>query len=227
MNMIVSEPFENIFRLQFDDTNEMAQAFLRFQEHYESPEFKGRIFTLDEYKAWYMENSPDAKEAGRFTYYEDWSGFNIPSRILEVFYEGRFDPLSEKERTLLEVFKEHRGRLFYIIAEAKQEEGDASTFMHETAHGFFHTAEEYRVNVLSMLEDIDAHTRKTMNELLASFAGYHPSVFDDEVQAFLIADPEFFENEGGIRHRTVAEVSQKLRVHFDTTSRRLAKKLRE
>jgi len=57
---------------------------LRFEEYYESPRFKGRIFTFDEYRKWYVKNSPKGKKTGRFTYYSDWSGFNIPSYALKT-----------------------------------------------------------------------------------------------------------------------------------------------
>jgi len=39
----------------------LAATFMRFQEYHESPEFKGRIFTVEEYMDWY------AKTYGNFT----------------------------------------------------------------------------------------------------------------------------------------------------------------
>ena len=35
----------NIYWLDFDSQYQLAEAFLRFQEHYESPEFKDKVFT--------------------------------------------------------------------------------------------------------------------------------------------------------------------------------------
>jgi hypothetical protein len=84
----------NIHLLVFDNQYDLASTFLRFQEHYESPEFAGKVFTLDEYKNWYINHSPRASKDGVFTYYEDWNGFNIPSKILKPFYGGKFSPLS-------------------------------------------------------------------------------------------------------------------------------------
>jgi len=176
MKLSVHEPLERIFHLRFDEMNEMAEAFLRFQEHYESPEFKGKIFTLDEYKEWYMENSPDAKEAGEFTYYDDWGGFNIPSEILEPFYDGKFDPLSDKERMLLDVFLEHRGKLFYIIATGKSEkEGkDESSLKHELAHGLFYVHRQYRSEAPPIIAPIDPGTRRQIAHAVHSVRG-HPT----------------------------------------------------
>jgi hypothetical protein len=55
-----------------------------------------------------------AERYGNFTYYQDWAGFNVPSTALQPFYEGRFDPLSEKEKALLRLFNGLRER-FYVI----------------------------------------------------------------------------------------------------------------
>ena len=52
---------------------------MRFQEHYESPEFTGTVFTVGAFRKWYAETY------GAFTYASDWSGFNIPGTVLEPF----------------------------------------------------------------------------------------------------------------------------------------------
>lgn len=82
----IREPLENILEVHFDDPHDCAATFLRFQEHYESPEFRGKIFTLEEYQRWYIAHSPRGQTTGAFTYEEDWTGFNIPSEILDPFY---------------------------------------------------------------------------------------------------------------------------------------------
>jgi hypothetical protein len=136
-----------IHLLVFDKQRDLASTFLRFQEHYESPEFAGKIFSLDEYKQWYVEQSSRSSEDGVFTYYEDWSGFNIPSRILRPFYEGRFDPLSESEQRILDIFKDEKG-IFYIIGLSKDNKKFQISLEHEVAHGLFFIDSEYREKVL-------------------------------------------------------------------------------
>ncbi|MDB5254555.1 MAG: hypothetical protein JWL80_621, partial [Parcubacteria group bacterium] len=98
----------HVYLLEFQTQAELASTFLRFQEHYESPEFKGKIFTRAEFEKWY------AGENGSFSYCSDWSGFNIPSIILEPFRAGSFNPLSLEEQNFLKHFEglEHP---FYII----------------------------------------------------------------------------------------------------------------
>ena len=100
-----------IFLVRFRTQHELAATFLRFQEHYESRRFRGRVFTLEQFMDWY------AATFGAFTYYQDWSGFNVPSIALAPFYAGRFDPLLEKERRFLAHFAGERAP-FYVIGVA-------------------------------------------------------------------------------------------------------------
>ena len=60
-----------IYHLQFTDAKRMARTLMRFQEFYESREFKDTYFTREEFEAWYQ------KTRGR-TYEDDWAeGFKI------------------------------------------------------------------------------------------------------------------------------------------------------
>src|SRR3989344_6116167 len=89
---------KNVYLVVAPSQYQLAATFMRFQEHYESPYFRKKIFSVEEYMDWY------ARKRGNFTYYKDWSGFNIPSWVLAPFYEGKFDPLLEKERVFLKLF---------------------------------------------------------------------------------------------------------------------------
>ena len=90
---------KGIYLLSLKTQYELAATFLRVQEHYESPKFHGRIFSLEQYMDWY------AARYGNFTYYKDWSGFNVPSTAFAAFYRSKFDPLSEKEKQLLRLIE--------------------------------------------------------------------------------------------------------------------------
>src|SRR4249920_176504 len=109
--MITTRIARGIFLVRFDSQYELASTFLRIQEHYESSRFRGRVFTLEQYMDWY------AARFGAFTYFEDWSGFNVPSTAFEPFYRGRFDPLLRKEARLLRRFRRfrHRRTPYYVI----------------------------------------------------------------------------------------------------------------
>ncbi|MBN1175138.1 ABC transporter ATP-binding protein [Candidatus Woesearchaeota archaeon] len=163
-----------IFLLVFDTQVELSSTFLRFQEHYESPKFRNKIFSLEEFKEWYI------KDQGKFSYYTDWNGFNIPSKILKPFYEGKFNPLSEKEKQLLSLFKNIKGN-FYIIGVHRKHKSIPDLLNHEIAHGLFYTDKEYKNKASGIIKKYD--TTKIQNEL-SSKGGYHKSVLLDEVHAY-------------------------------------------
>jgi len=173
---------DKIHLLTFRNQSDITSTFLRFQEHYESPNFRGKFFSLDEFKQWYIKTSPKGIESGEFTYYSDWNGFNIPSYILKPFYDGKFNPLSEAEEKLLEIFKKEVG-IFYIIGIYQGTKKANQLLNHEIAHGLFYTDDNYRADVLQLLSQFDIDTIK---EELRSKAGYHEEVLDDEVQAYSI-----------------------------------------
>lgn len=165
---------------------ELAKAFLRPQECYESPEFKGQIFSLTQFEHWYTENSPEGKKTGKFTYYEDWCGFNIPSYILDPFYAGKFDPLSSEEKTFLKAFEKQReGQRFYIIGTIK---GDTETRNHETAHALFYLNKKYKKKSSKIVKKLPKKTIKfLLNEVEVEKGEYHPDTFTDEIQAYLLS----------------------------------------
>ena len=162
-----------IYLLQFDTRKDMAETFLRFQEHYESPKFMGKKFTHDEFKKWYK------KVKGK-EYFEDWDGFNLPAKALKPFREGKFNPLTRGEKKLLLLFKNVR-RDFYIVAF----HGRGHHLLgHELAHALFYTNPRYKKKILAILEKYDL---KHMKKELLSTEGYNKKVLNDEIQAYTVS----------------------------------------
>ena len=121
-----------------------------------------------------------AQRYGNFTYYEDWAGFNVPSSALKPFYEGKFDPLSEKEKELLRLFKGLRER-FYVIGVYGSDGKDSLTY--ELAHALYFTDDRYRKAVQKAMRGYK--TTKLARQIAA--AGYANHVIRDEIHAYLIA----------------------------------------
>src|SRR4051812_277554 len=48
-----------VFLLSFPDQVEMGRTLMRFQEYYESREFRGKAFSRKEFKAWYRSIQKD------------------------------------------------------------------------------------------------------------------------------------------------------------------------
>ncbi|MBI1999310.1 MAG: ABC transporter ATP-binding protein [Parcubacteria group bacterium] len=155
---------------------QLAATFMRFQEHHESPHFRGKTFGTEEYMDWY------AKKRGNFTYFLDWKGFNIPSSALAPFYAGRFDPLWEKERKLLGLFRDVK-RNFYVIGVSDEVERKNPALKHEFVHALFYLENAYRREVCGVLRRMAiAEIRKALER-----KGYSSAVFDDEANAFILS----------------------------------------
>src|ERR1700677_4556048 len=90
-------PQPKVIHLKFKRKKDLTMTMLRFQEHFESPKFKNKFFSLEEFKAWYSTTTKSKK----FTYYSDFNGFNFPSKTLKAFYAGKFDPLTVDEKQIL------------------------------------------------------------------------------------------------------------------------------
>jgi hypothetical protein len=60
-----------IVLLKARSQQELGRTFLRFQEHYESPEWKGKVFTIGQIRAWYAETyGADTYERDQHTGWE-------------------------------------------------------------------------------------------------------------------------------------------------------------
>ena len=165
----------------------LTRTFIRFQENYESPEFRGKIFSLKEYKKWYIKNDKKSKKYGKFFYFSQWGGFNIPSYVLENFYNGKFKNITERERKILKIFEKIRGQNFYIIGIFKSNKKIQSGYIdHETAHGLFYTNKDYKKKVLKIVEEEKNKTLKSLFKFLKNSSGYHPDVYLDELQAYCV-----------------------------------------
>lgn len=162
-----------IYHLSFKDRYTLAATFLRFQEHYESPRFHGKIFSWEEFMDWY------AAKHGEFSYLADWSGFNIPHWVLEPFARGDFDPLTRKEIALLAAF-ERIPPPFYVIGTHGGKRSDA--LLHECVHGLFTVFPEYASAVRAGLRRLPvARLRRRIRAM-----GYAAHVVEDEINAYVL-----------------------------------------
>ena len=200
--MRVKEIYPKIYLVTFRSYTKMCMTFLRFQEHYESPEFKGKIFTLDEFKKWYQERF------GKFSYYEDWAGFNLPGKMLKPFFKGKFDPLSKFEKKFLSHFKKVKGR-FVVIGCVS---GDKITYEHELSHAFFCLYQKYRNKVLRRIRE---HDFSKMHKYLKKI-GYIEDVFEDEINAHMVDGGSLF-SEAGINLSKYGSLRKDLRELFEQT----------
>lgn len=192
-----------IYLVTFTSQYLAAATFMRFQEFYESPSrrFRGQPFGTEEFMDWY------AKQRGEFSFFDDWAGFNIPSWVMKPFRKGKFDPLSRKERALLDVVN-GAPEPFYVIGTA----ADATNLIaHEFVHGLFFTVPAYRADVLASIREIrDTKPMRKMRKRLRKM-GYCGKVLDDEHNAYLVTGLY-----AGLKDPRLKKASRKLTKIFKT-----------
>lgn len=175
----MSDP-SRILHLDFPTPYLASATMARFQEHYDSPRFRGRAFTWEQFMDSY------AADHGEFSYLTDWTGFNVPSRAFRAFRDGGFDPLTRKECALLELLRDVP-EPYYVIATSK---GNLQMLAHETVHGLFDDNEAYRSEVEALLAGASVSNEEAMArtnfDLLLRGADYCEEVLVDECNAYAV-----------------------------------------
>jgi hypothetical protein len=187
---VVKEVAPRIYCVTVDDDYDRAMLFCRYQEFYESPykKFRGKPFTWMEY----MRHYKLAWKKRTFTYPDDWSGYNIPSNIMQranhifckdteydeimndIYFYCAIDSQNKNDGTRCD---------WYLIGASSKDKG---TTNHEIAHGLYFTNKSYQIRVKTLLHLIPKKVRDNINKKLIKM-GYvnDKKILDDEAQAFL------------------------------------------
>ncbi len=181
----IESPMKGVVHLVYKTQDDLARAFVRIEEHYESPEFAGKIFTLGQFRKWYSETY------GAWTYYEDWCGFNVPRRAFKAFVDGMFDPLTKREQAILDLVR-YRQDDYYVIG--TYEGGDEWVYKHELAHAMFHLSPEYRDDVCKLIESFGDSVVPLANVLRKQ--GYGENVIMDECNAYMTTSEDWLKEQG-------------------------------
>lgn len=174
-----------IIHLSFENQYLMNATMCRVQEFYEAPqlELKGQVFSLEQFL--------DIQgQSGYLDYFIKWSGDNVPGNVF-VDWVSKFTgktPFLEKELELINLVKDCSESLFdsgkfYVIGTY----GNNDATEHELAHSFFYLSEDYKKEILQIIND----TRKQFVEelfLLIKNIGYCDDVLPDELNAFVVTE---------------------------------------
>lgn len=178
----IKEVAKNVFLVTFKSSYDLAMTFLRYQEFYESPKWRGKKFTILEYMEWY------SKEVGAntFSYPDDYDGFNLPSWVFEkIRYED--GNIYDVVMTLIRAHIKHTFGVtgpYYLIG-VSEESGDQSTVRHEIAHGMYTTDPIYKKTVDHMVRKVLPRRVRRRLFMALKQRQYHNSVLVDESNAFL------------------------------------------
>jgi len=190
VNGTVKEVAPRIYCVIVDDDYDRAMLFCRYQEYYESPykKFRGKKFSWMQY----MKHYKEAWKKRTFTYPDDWSGYNIPSNILEggvdAFYkETEYDVIMNDIYFYCATDSQNKNDGtrcdWYLIGASSK---DLKTMDHEIAHGLYFTNKEYKKNVVQLLSNIKPiHYEKLKKKLIKMGYVNDKKIIDDEIQAFM------------------------------------------
>jgi hypothetical protein len=166
-----------------------AMLFCKVQEFYESPNptFRGQYFSIWQYMRWYSLNNKKG-----FTYALDWSGFNIPIKIVENCYHPKNPyrnetPYDNHLQEIVGKIKEtdpHNAKLGYLIG---TDSLTSETFEHEVRHAKYLTDKNYKKKVDKVVQKIKTkypQEYKVLRDNIVAM-GYSHTVVDDEIQAYI------------------------------------------
>jgi hypothetical protein len=182
------KPF--IYCVEVDDDYDRAMLFCRYQEFYESPykKFRGKRFTWMEY----MRHYKLAWKKRTFTYPDDWSGYNIPSNVMDkannIFYKDtEYDVIMNDIYFYCAIDSQNKNNgtkcNWYLIGASSKDKG---TTNHEIAHGLYFTNEDYKKNVTKLIKNIKAtHYEKLKKKLIKMGYVDDKKIIDDEIHAFM------------------------------------------
>lgn len=195
------QPFNSVW-ISADSQEELGNTFIRFQEHYEGPKFRGQIFTVGQVRSWY------ASTYGTNTYQYDWCGYNFPSIVLKPFRDGLFDPLTIEEQNLIDLLK-YRQDSFYIIGAQTDD-----VLRHELSHALFAYSIKYKTDIELLFHKNKKELKKSIQYILDK--GYDKSVINDELQAYITDnDDEFLKS--NISQNIIDQVNQLYNYHKKQT----------
>jgi hypothetical protein len=186
----VKEVFPNIYCVTIDDDYDRAMLFCRYQEFYESPtkKYRGKYFSWLDYMRYYK----DHWKKDTFTYPIDWSGYNIPSTVLEKGVDT-FHKETEYDEIMNDIFfycaidsqnKNNGTRTdWYLIGASSK---DLKTMNHEIAHGLYFTNKTYKLRMNTLFYGMpDKIKEKIFKKLIKMGYVDDKKILIDEAQAFL------------------------------------------
>lgn len=174
---------KNIIHFIAENQYELCSSFIRIQEFYESPfvNINGKYFTLDDYMDVYAANNNN-----EFSYFTDWSGFNIPGNIVNKFFKLFNDETRVKEDKIKQYLISANISLenanYYVIGTFKD-----CTIEHEVAHALYYLNSEYKDDCNEIYKLLKPSEIVTINDCLKNY-GYAENVFEDETQAYFSTD---------------------------------------
>ena len=193
MNIKAKIVLPHVYLLSYPTQYELCMSFVRMQEFYESPKFRGKYFTLETYIDYWSKD-----HGGSFTYPSVWNGFNVPGVVIRQWRdicEKNQDVMRDRERDILycinELMLEDGLRSvdgpdidkIYVIGAHSKSKDISGVIDHESAHAFYRLYPEYKRSCDKILKKVSPEEMSDMKKTLVTM-GYNKKVLSDEIQAY-------------------------------------------
>ena len=174
----IKEVKKNVFAVVVPDSYDRCMLFLRVQEYYENPKYKGKNFNIWEFVKYYSRNNI-------FRYAEEWDGFNLPYRVAEECYNNIIQYDTPYDAVMDEILGEinPKGEAYIIGVDSSNGE----TFDHELCHAEYYLNKEYKQVADKLIKSLPKELCAILKKNLLR-AGYHRSVINDEIQAYMLTN---------------------------------------
>ena len=179
-----------IVHVEFPNRKELTLTMGRLGEYYESSfkALRNKNFSMETFLDTFMDKD------GKITYFNSWSGYNIPGNIVNKFTPK--DGETSREEELLDAISEFIGDYdfaagdFYLIATIKG--GDAMD--HELVHATYYLNKEYCNHANQLVKELPKEISSTMKATFKEM-GYAKEVYIDEINAYLsTADAKYMKD---------------------------------
>jgi len=175
---------DHIYAVVINDQHSRAMVFIRPQEFYESifDEIVHKQFKFNRYMDIYKQHYGKQE----FTYGSDWSGFNIPSNILEeCMFNIDPEDINTYDKIMLSVIKEIKkiegDNKYYLLGVDKLKN---DLLEHEFAHAMYFTLPDYKSKMDKLTSECDENVKRKMFKSIVDY-GYADHVLSDEMQAYM------------------------------------------
>jgi len=177
------EIIKDVYVVEIKDRWVRSLVFMRFQEYYESGSelFNRKDFEVEDFMKWYQK---DFKKSDLFSYGDDWSGFNIPSDILEKCASDIKNPNSYDKIifSIIDAIHKNGSKKYYLIG--TDTGADQILLKHEIAHALYYSNLDYKQKIDNLINSIPDTTIERF-EFYIKKMGYGDNVVNDEIQANL------------------------------------------
>jgi len=194
MKFRITQKIPNVYVITFDKRYELCMSLLRIQEFYESPKYKSKYFTLEEFVDYWSDEFGN----GLFDYPAKWNGFNFLGQTLLDWlflfpYQNGSYRSREREvidRLIKRIAKDNGIRWpakrhhpdywgclsyedlekclknVYIIAVNNEDGGKTQAVNHELAHAVYTLHPSYKKSCTKLLIKMGHNTHNTRSKLI-------------------------------------------------------------